>query len=154
VSLVLSTVTVLEYTALLFASVKREMQQSNGSAPLPPKEPPPVSLSKEPIVAQTPAKPAEKPAEPASTDTNQHTGPRARFLGTPGRKPKQIAEGVLQTDEEDDADAEYRDMEDKLDDLIATAREVEDSDLVARLREVRRYVIVKGVDLAEGRSES
>lgn len=140
----------LEYTGPLFASVKRGLEEANrGAIPSAPTDSTPVAKPKEATVSQS----QPKSADVTSPDANQTSGPRARLLGKPGRKPNTPpAEGVLQSQDEPDKD--YRSLEDDLDELIAKAREIEDSGLVERLREVRRYVIVKGVDLAEGRSES
>jgi hypothetical protein len=87
-----------------------------------------------------------------SPDPKQETGRRARHVGKPGRKSKNNngdGKGTTPMQEiEKEQAQQYLDMEDKLDDLINTARTVQDAELVQRLKEARRHTIVTASKLA------
>lgn len=102
-----------------------------------------------------PAAKAPTPDPKPSPDPNQTAGPRARKPDEHGRgrpktnpptfDPKTVAAATAGADKK--VAAQYHDMEDELDALIGKARTVLDSELVERLKQVRRHVIVRASNL-------
>lgn len=88
------------------------------------------------------------PAEPASPDPKQHAGPRARLRGKGGRKAATApvaAEASQPAVKAASPRGGYLRMEEDIDALMQQARDLMDSELVAKLRDLRREVILKSV---------
>lgn len=132
----------LTFTPALWAQVRRRLAENQ---PQPKEEPKALPYTPPQGGALVPLSEINK-AQEESPDANQNKGPRARFKGKPGRKPKSHTAASPRADSK--KAEEYLSIEQELDELLHRARNMLDSSLAAKIRAARNHTIVEASKLA------